>query len=968
MLKIFFSSGLQSKYFLRISLKNARLLSFNTFDFGINNHCCDDPHHNHHNHGQKTEGLKINNINETSKPKFLKLGENFDENELIKSLEEIKKFNDMAKHQGSMRKIYNIALDNLEKINGPQAIFLLMSLSIYLPVSFLNEENKKNIAKKALQILSKADSCKRDEGAFLAKFIVMEKTIKFVENQLFYYPILKTVQKKLDFISIKNQIVILEGIYIQEKEKPKKDLCLLFLKCFEIYQNLGIGYLDNYANILSLVFYVKKNKVFSDYKEEEDKLFLIFDKILKNFCNRIIDVLKSPIIYSNTIFSIVLFMNVFKKTIQEFPNENNQFLFELIDKSLNLEKVIENKTKIDLDIKKIKNFLFFFRNSKPIYLPQPVLKLIQNNFLQMTGDIANMNFFTSYLNFLLANSKDFEISEKNHEFFLKIIPDVKSVDILIRILDIYRNCLDQNKIQRNNKYFVEIVEMIETQAITQMKSNFIPPFKIFGLFYILSFLEKGKLNTWLWFFNYFSNVELLRKVEIHQIIKRLLPIAAFKTKREFKLTTNIPRNMSNVVDYLQNVPHNNEFIQAIEIFWQNLEDYLVEIKDRIHIDRYPKILMHFVYGNITFRKFTKIFHVLAPVIIKNIKSFNINEISVIFYCYARLDVTDTDELVECITKELKNLLGNHSLQIEKAALANIHWSFSKKLFFDSSLLNLIENLFLDKKDQQFDYSSFAELINSISFFVKIQPEKLEKFSDLLVKNKEQDIDISHCFLIAYSFLCLELKSERAWSVILNKIIKKINESSSIQIYYLYLIFVHLTADQSLSNSLQNELKILRQKISTEKNRIIDYLVYKKAKRSSEEEIKIMEHAKKTVAKILGKDQSDSDTTSIVINNENFVFVDSLKDINKTNLVEHFPEKIILVPYTADFRMNKFIFEHNGKFHYFFDLEKKQREINGITRLKRRFLEQLGFVYVEIPFDLEKEEDVERLIAEKVNSS
>lgn len=79
-----------------------------------------------------------------------------------------------------------------------------------------------------------------------------------------------------------------------------------------------------------------------------------------------------------------------------------------------------------------------------------------------------------------------------------------------------------------------------------------------------------------------------------------------------------------------------------------------------------------------------------------------------------------------------------------------------------------------------------------------------------------------------------------------------------------------------------------------------------------------------------------------------VFIDNLRDIA---LVKNWLQRLgqVIVPYTIDRRLGHICFEVNGQYHYNFSIQERRHLIEGTTKMKRRFLQKIGFAYVEIPF-------------------
>lgn len=70
--------------------------------------------------------------------------------------------------------------------------------------------------------------------------------------------------------------------------------------------------------------------------------------------------------------------------------------------------------------------------------------------------------------------------------------------------------------------------------------------------------------------------------------------------------------------------------------------------------------------------------------------------------------------------------------------------------------------------------------------------------------------------------------------------------------------------------------------------------------------------------------------------------------NDIEELKDFPLEKLVFPYTIDKKIGKYCFEVNGPTHFNVD-EKNNYFLDGITSLKKFFIEKLGLVYVNIPY-------------------
>ena len=344
--------------------------------------------------------------------------------------------------------------------------------------------------------------------------------------------------------------------------------------------------------------------------------------------------------------------------------------------------------------------------------------------------------------------------------------------------------------------------------------------------------------------------------------------------------------------------------------------------------------------------------------------------------------SDSEELLEFFLKistVLQEKLKTNQENLRDFEWANALWSLSNSKIYEKKLIKILDDNLLSRLSE-IHVDSFSEYLHSLASFRLGNSKKMTRINEVIIEklnNKGLSLQISHVFLWAYSFLVLENKSVDLWRNILIYIDlnKNLMKNDGFQLYYLYLLYVHLISSPELSKKLENELNNIKKILAMEKPAIINQLTVNKTNRISENETKIIDIIKKN-QEIFNKNDKNRENNEknekfegieLNYNGNHYFFYDNLKILMNEDISANFIDNFIILPYTADYRINKVIFEHNGKYHYFFDAETKKFVMNGQTFLKKQMMESLGLKYVEIPFYIgENEEDIVKFVKKEMD--
>ena len=515
-------------------------------------------------------------------------------------------------------------MNNMEKINNPESIIMVADKTRYVPKKLQTYENKQKILDRSLEIFGKFP-LKSDKGDKLRAIILVFTLNKYEFKHRFYERILVKIIGEFDDIQANFLLTMVESFTynkIQFSEELHKEFMRKTLKLFE---NLSIRDLKLYPKIIQLFIYRSKNLV----EFNEKPLFL---PVILGFYNNILNFILKERRLQFTVLVLIETMNYLANYNEIAKNENLFFLYNQLQSKID-DFFEKNSLKIqDFPLASLIAFFSSFSNYKASFLPKKILGFFQDNFSNYKLD--NLKFLAIYLHFLSRHVENYEISIETMISINKFLDKDYNLMILTKLLEVFYSAkpVKSSEIMKF-QYQEEILGKLEEKSLRILKRLNYPLSPLLQIFQNLAFLARGKRENWLIFLDFFSRKSALEELDYLQIIVKLIPTAANKAKQEFKLSTNIAMNMAPVSGYLKNSKEKIELVLALERFWRNLEDFLVPILPKIFINKYPIILMHMVYANLTFRKFIRIHQNLMKPILGNLEEFTVKNLSGIMYRY-----------------------------------------------------------------------------------------------------------------------------------------------------------------------------------------------------------------------------------------------------------------------------------------------------------------------------------------------
>lgn len=929
------------------------------------NHCCDDPNHHHTSQNPQKpfeKRIKVNLVSTFN-------DENFNEILVFPSLLKLSQEPWSKKSEDNLTKLYLLILRNLKKINIPESLIMAIDKSRYLPRNFIKTTDKRAILDRAIEIFEKNYFCKQDKGDCLRSIIFVSTLSKYEFTHSFYEKIMEKSLKEIDDIDIIALKTIIEG-FTFNKINVKSEIAKKFaLAVFAKFGQLSIRELKIYPRIMEILIYRLKN--FPDLKEAE-----VLNPLISKYCNNILTFCFNEKNLKNQVFRMIEFVNYLSQYNEALSTSNQQLLF--------LNKQITAKIDLYFEKTELKKLFFIypsvlefqtsFFNGKAQYLPPKLLFYFKNNLLEYPFE--NLKNLTIYLYFIAKHSDNFMVPLEINKKIMSFLELDKNLPIIIKLFDAYSSVkpiLDKNS--ENFALQEEILNKMEEKTLMLCKKNNYPMVHFTALFQYLNYLNRGKLENWLFFFNYFSQKIHLEEVDIFSLIVKLIPTAANKAKQEFKLITNVSLNMTPVSSYLKDNSDKTGLVIAIETFWGILEDHLVPLLPRIYPDKYPSVLMHFVYANLSYRKFFKVHENLKDPILKNLDKFTEKQLSGILYSYSRvLVVKDMTEFFMKISENLKVRILKNPQNFMDYELSNICWAYSIARVYDRQLLDLIDGLMI-KQIRHSKLQSFTEYIRGLSNFDERSSNQaaIEASNAMIIeriKEKKEKIELPHVFIWAHSFVILNNNQPLIWKTLLGYIVnnKSLMNKDDFQHYYLYLLYLHLLADENLKKELVFELENVKKILLLEKKAILNYLSKTKKKSISKNEGKVVKIIEQNEKELFPEynEKNEGNILEISKNGVKFLFLDDFNLLQKEDFSNDFLEKFMIIPFATDLRKGNILIEHNGRIHYFYDVDTKKYLLNGVTSVKKKFLDQLGLKYVELPFYVgEEEKDVVEFLKEKL---
>lgn len=965
------------KFFYLIYNQSFKRPSF-LLNSAFSSHCCDDPTHNHtvNQTNNQKENLKIKTNSNSQIGELIK-SEKFQEHIFIKEYLNAISSNLQYKNEEDMKLLLVYLENNISNLNTPNSIVAIIDKLKFIKNDIIPEKLFEKCLNRGYKIFIKNYKVKLDDGNLVRALVLVSALMRKEKKNEFFINIMEFVSSNLSFISLKNLLIITESFILNKIFLNEDILKKNLTKNFGKLEQIKLGDLEIYSKLIRTITYVLKNKNLFDKEENENfvdkNLLQVFQKILKSMYNSFLNVFydeKSSL----DVLSLCEIANFFEILSSHINDRDLKVIHSKFIEQYN--KYIEIRIAKDPDYLKEKNITLFlskFFEFKPVLFNKFILEGIISIFQKQT--FTNLKDFTLYLYFITKNSPKFILSLSNYEQLNKLIINEKNLLVLSKLMEAI---ISSERIKPNNKIMFEAQEVFIKKLEERFfslcsqynQSNSITlPLLIFGQG--LSILNKGTAENWIYFFKFFSDPHILQNLDYIELFVKLLPTAGNKSRMIFKVPNQSTKpNKSN---WSMNLLKHDELNLEIDKFWDVMEDLLINNLDQIYYDKYTIILMQFTRANLRVKRNIKIFNVMKEKILENVLKFNVKQISEIAYAYARISQR-FDEffyLISEIDNQIK-LCSDEMLE----ELINLYWSFAATKIESESTLQILEEKIL-KKIEKTNSDTLTEFIQAYSMFNKYDVERLQILSRFCLNGLEQkEINLFNVFQQCYSFLIMQYFDLEFWKKTIEfiNLTKESFITNKLFLSYLYLIFIHLKFSHNpIAVALDQELAKIEGILRIEKHNLISYFINEKLSFASRSEEKFIGLIKTHINSLVKNDYENENGSYHFVQQNNFklLFCDKFDILNEERFTKGFLEEFYVIPYLSDFRFkNNCLVEYNGRSHYLFNEKKRKYEIDGITKLKKDFLEKNGFKYLEAPFwrvgeDVNQEQALE-LIKEITN--
>lgn len=945
----------------------------------FSSNCCDDPNHNH-THIQdlkKKENLKTRAVSNPQIAELLK-SDKFQEKSFIKEYLNAISSNLQYQNEEDMKSLLLYLENNINHLNTPNSIVAIIDKLKFVKNDIVPEKLFEKCLNQGYKIFIKSYKVKSDDGNLVRALVLVSALMKKEKKNEFFVNIMEFVSSNLSFISLKNLLIITESFILNKIFLNEDLLRKNLIKNFGKLEQIKLGDLEIYSKLIRIITYVLKNKNVFDKVENENfvdkNLIQIFQKVLKNLYNSFLNVFFDD----KSSFDVLILCEIanFLEILSSHINDRDlKMIHSKFIEQYN--KYIEKRITKDPHYLKEENITLFlskFFEFKPVIFNKQILQGIISIFQKQT--FTNLKDFTLYFYFIAKNSPNFIVSISNYEQLNKLITTEKNLLVLSKLMEAI---ISSERVKPNNKVIFEaqegFIKKLEERFFSlcgQIKQSNVITLPLLIFAQGLSILNRGTTENWIYLFKYFSNPHILQNLDYIELFVKLLPTAGNKSRLIFKVPNQPTKpNKSN---WSSNLLKNDELNVEVDKFWDVMEDILINNLERIYYDKYTIILMQFTRANLRVKRNVKIFNAMKDKILENFLKFNIKQISEIAYAYARISQR-FEEFFYLISEKDSEIKICSDEMLEE--LINLYWAFAAMKIENESTLQILEEKILKKIDKT-NTDTLTEFIQAYSILNKYTNERLQVFSKLCLNELEKkEINLFNVFQQCYSFLIMQNFDLEFWKRAIEfiNLTKESFITNKLFLSYLYLIFIHLKFSHNpIAVALDQELNQIEGILRLEKNNLISYLINEKLTFASRSEDKFIELMKKHITNLFKNDYDNENAYHFVEqNNFKLLFCDKFDILNEERFTKGFFEEFYVIPYLSDFRFtNNCLVEYNGRNHYLFNETKKRYEIDGITKLKKDFLDKNGFKYLEAPFwrvgeDVNPEKALE-LIKEIINKA
>ena len=848
---------------------------------------------------------------------------------------------------------------NLNKMTDPVSFITLLH-RFQLCSRYASPEASKKILQRALEVFGEHYDFK-DGGDILSKAI-MTISLQKLHESVFFKKAFFIVHKNRDRMSFESLSRVMQSYTYNKKIfviASEKD----YIEMLETMKRLiPTAELNEISKFIALLVYTPKNaqQVSDAFLKQLTSETL---QIINDIGAYITKSLKEPKLkkldlfwLSEALISLTTAEKVYP-SIKQLNDQVKTLIPQLFDEKGQIREDI-----VSFRFESLVDFVVGYHLIPPVYIDKNVGQYISRFFSANlnNGYFQDINNLTVFLLFLMKTECYRLSPNESKEVEQRVLNQIKqetNILNLSKILEFYSLCYRNNTspFKEVEKGLDILVENIEGVILQRDQLSVSAP--LLQIFQLLVYVNRGSDKLWTALFNLFGKVENLEKLDYLELLIKLVPAAARKTRALYFTWSNSGRVWSKEQKAIE-----RELEIVMQKFWASMEDFLIKQKHRIFPEKMAQILFHFVYVNMGKAQYKNIYRAFKQKVTSSVQVYSPKELSQIMYAYARVQEREED-IFFAIAERIHN--ENLYTKMNGNELANAYWGMYSAGFYHTKFGERCKELLFSQLEQLPN-----ETFNSFCQTLLMSNAKLSEAQSLALTKRfmrqfrtgtteKEEFVFSDFIHAAYSLMALNIYSPTLWNTTIDFLLKheETFEKEENYLNHLYLIYINLHLEQIHSDSIVRLREILQKNMS----KILHFLANVKEVAASKLEVKIKQMVSSNLPlfpikmKILGEHEYLTLKADDV--KENFLLladISKAEEVAKLNDLELGTKNLIL-PYTVDILTDKLGFEINGPWHY---LHNNKGEImpQGSYGVKLKILEKLKLNVVEIPyFDLENDD-------------
>ena len=810
-----------------------------------------------------------------------------------------------------------------------------------------------------------------DRGDLL-RAVVLVVSLQKLNDEKFYKNIFSIILKNISSISFPNLLTILESYSFNKwlfKVASFQQVTDLLRGASAKLQLSDIGSFSKYASLLSYlakaISVTKKNSQGLDIVENQlladvNKLYDLTLQFIVNDRNKSLDIFTM----TDILLSLESFSSVYPKLkVKEVLLKK---YYDSMIESYLPKKSDFNHVKYNLNY--AISFLKRFYIAPPAAINPQFGALINHVFLKNAME-PNFRKLENYMYFLLflvkTDSLDIPETYKKQLNMEALILQERNLFFLSKTLEFFSFCEQANK----NYFSPEKTELAKLEKVIFQIISRLPPKtqaspSLLQIFQLMVALNKGSNSDWKTLLSIFGSKESLDRLDHMDLIIKLVPAGAVKTKNIFKLYSNIP--MSSSTHNLDEPQVDPQLKKLLETFWENIEAKLVERVNDIYPDKFPIILLNFIYANMFKESYKKVYPLLRQRIADNLSVYTPKQLSEIVYSYSRMQERSNDVMFGIAKKVLDEKLYE---KFDEKELTNFYWAYANANVWVEELSTVCESRLFNQLHTM-SLESFTPFCQALAINNKkldaSEIESLNAYTLKLIRTLAQgkkSFSIQNILAICNSFNVMKNFSDlKVWEELIKFLVDRRDsfENSGLFLYYVYSLYIHMTIENIDVAGKEDLFKVVQDNY----RRVLEYIKLNKKNFVSRFEEKVRKIVEDNLHEVFGEQariaQDDEVITLFRGRDHDLLMAVDLKNLDELIQKKKLPKlgvRELLFPHTVDIVVDKHAIEVNGPWHYLQDQKGNIKE-SGYNALKRITLQKSGLKYIEVPYTIHKEDELE----------